>query len=53
MIRKEKAKKIAELREQGYGYRSIAFFVNESRDSVRNYCRKNELTGRRSILNQY
>ena len=36
---------IKELRLSGYGYSSIAALIFETRDTVRNYCRKIGLDG--------
>ena len=41
----EKKKRIKELRLSGYGYSSIAALIFETRDTVRNYCRKIGLDG--------
>ena len=41
----EKKKMIKELRLSGYGYLSIAALIFETRDKVRNYCRKIVLDG--------
>lgn len=41
----EKKKMIKELRLSGYGYSSIAALIFETRDTVRNYCRKIGLDG--------
>ncbi|MFR1824982.1 MAG: helix-turn-helix domain-containing protein [Clostridium saudiense] len=41
----EQKKKIMELRKQGLGYKRIAKQLNITRDSVRGYCRRNELFG--------
>lgn len=35
----DKKNKIRELRMRGYGYSTIADFISEKRDNVRNYCR--------------
>lgn len=37
--------KIAQLRLKGLGYKAIAAKLGLSRDTVRHYCRKNNLTG--------
>ena len=41
----EKKKMIKGLRLSGYGYSSIAALIFETRDTVRNYCRKIGLDG--------
>ncbi len=38
-------KRISELRLEGKGYKAIASILGLSRDSVRGYCRRNELDG--------
>lgn len=45
----DKKNKIRELRMRGYGYSTIADFISEKRDDVRNYCRKVGLDGRMAI----
>lgn len=37
--------KILELRKKGYGYKSIAGILKVNRDTVRNICKNNNLTG--------
>lgn len=46
ILTEEKKNKIKELRMNGYGYLTIANFISETRDNVRNYCRKIGLDGR-------
>ncbi|NMB41799.1 MAG: hypothetical protein GX996_07675 [Firmicutes bacterium] len=44
-LRKAQKKQVLELRQRGYGYKSIAYVVGVSRDTVRNFCRKHGLQG--------
>lgn len=45
MLTDEKKAKIQEFRKDGYGYKAISILISETRDSVRNYCRKTGMTG--------
>lgn len=45
----EQKEKIKELRLQGVGYKGIANIVNLTRDSVRNFCKRNGLEGMSSL----
>lgn len=42
--------RVAKLRGEGFGYKSIAKEVGVTVDQVKYYCRKNDLTGNRSKL---
>ncbi|MPN04741.1 hypothetical protein SDC9_151988 [bioreactor metagenome] len=45
MLKSEQKEQILKLRKEGYGYKSIASILQISRDSVRNECKKHNLTG--------
>lgn len=46
----QQEEQIRSLRAQGVGYRNIAKVVNLSRDSVRNYCKRNNIAGPASVV---
>ena len=52
VISKSAEIKIAQLRNQGIGYKEIGRLLSLSRDDVRNYCRKTGLSGRMSGINK-
>ena len=51
MLTDEKKAKIQELRTDGYGYKAISILISETRDSVRNYCRKTGMAGNTATKN--
>ena len=46
----DEIRRVRQLRLQGYGYKRIATEVGVSRDSVRNYCKKNNLFGPPEVI---
>ena len=52
MLPIEKQNEIRDLRSKGYGYKTIAVFIGETRDTVRNYCREIGLGGKLSTRQQ-
>lgn len=45
MLKSDEKIKILELRNKGYGYKSIASILKVKRDDVRDYCRSKGVTG--------
>lgn len=43
-------KKIADLREKGFGYLRIAKMLGISPNTIKSYCRRNNLQGRRGVI---
>ncbi|MEF9970654.1 MAG: helix-turn-helix domain-containing protein, partial [Ruthenibacterium sp.] len=41
----EQKEQISELRQQGYGYSKVATLLSISKNTVKSYCRRNELQG--------
>ena len=50
MVTTLQEEQIRQLRSQGVGYRQIANQLNLSRDTVRNYCKANNLNGYREAV---
>lgn len=46
----EQKKKIKELRLEGLGYKAIANILGLSRDAVRGFCKRYELTGNATVV---
>lgn len=45
LLTDEQKRQIIEMRKKGIGYKAIATELNLSRDTVRNYCKNNDLLG--------
>ena len=50
ILTKEQKEEIVKLRKKGYGYKCISSIIQISRDSVRNECKKHNLTGYGQVI---